>query len=371
MSKTLTIIDGHSQIFRAYYAPFRDLTSPTGEPTRATYVFCTMLLKLLAAKHPDYVAMAIDGPADKLHRRQVYSEYKATRKPVPEDFRPQEKRIFEIVRAMGIPILEAEGHEADDILATACEKLASDDLDVVLVSRDKDLDQLVNDHVVLYDPMNEETFDAEAIEKKKGYTPDQAVEIQTMMGDSSDNIPGVPGVGPKTALQLIAEYGSADGVLQEARRRKDLPTKELTGKLKGKLLERILEAGEEIDLSRRLVTLDRDVPVELPLDDMQYDPAQLAGVRKLFAELGFNRLFDQLADMGVPEADGSPVTTESRAVRRGRTCAADMTYRCVCTLDELDEVVSELANVDSLAIDTETTSIRPMWAELVGISLAW
>ena len=189
MGRALYILDGHSQIFRAYYAPFRLLTSPTGEPTKAVHVFCTMLLRFIAETKPDYLAMAVDGPAEKLKRREAFPEYKITREPRPADFHPQVERIIEIVRAMGIPVLEAAGYEADDILATAAEKFASPQLPVVLVSRDKDLDQLVGPNVTLYDPMKGETLDAEAILATKGYTPAQAVEVQTLAGDSTDNIP--------------------------------------------------------------------------------------------------------------------------------------------------------------------------------------
>ncbi|MDP6045803.1 MAG: hypothetical protein QGG25_09355, partial [Phycisphaerae bacterium] len=178
MARTLYIIDGHSQIYRAYYAPFRDLTSPTGEPTRATYVFCAMLLKFLSARadQGDSVAMAIDGPIKDLNRKDIFSDYKVTRKPAPDDFYPQARRIIEIVKASGIPVLAAKGYEADDIMATAAQRFAADDLQVVLISRDKDLDQLVGPNVVLYDPMKDETYDAAAILAKKGYSPDKAVE---------------------------------------------------------------------------------------------------------------------------------------------------------------------------------------------------
>ena len=180
MPETLYAIDGHSQIFRAYYAPFRDLTSPTGEPTRATYVFTNMLLKFIAEMKPTHLVMAVDGPAKDLKRRALYSEYKITRKPVPEDFFPQEKRIFEIVEAMGVPILRAEGYEADDILATLAERYASKDMHIVLISRDKDLDQLIGPNVVIYDPMKNETIDAAGIEAKKGYPPEKAIEVRRL-----------------------------------------------------------------------------------------------------------------------------------------------------------------------------------------------
>lgn len=357
MAKTLYILDGHSQIFRAYYAPFRDLTSPTGEPTRATYVFCQMLLNFIAEKHPEYLAMAVDGPAEKLKRRAAYSQYKITRKPAPEDFHPQARRIVEIVAAMGIPVLEAEGYEADDILATAVERLAGEDLHVVLISRDKDLDQLIGPHVVLYDPMKDETVDAAALEDEKGYPPEKAVEVQALTGDATDNIPGVAGVGPKTAARLIEKYGTADEVVAHA--------EELTPKLK----ENVLKAAETLALSRALVTLDRHVPIDLHLEAMQLTGIDGEAVRPIFAELGFNRLMDQLDDLGV--GGEGKVDVVAAAAAGGQTSAADFKYECVDTEEGLVKLAGQLAKVRRLAVDTETTSTRPMQAELVGVSLAW
>ena len=357
MAQTLFIIDGHSQIYRAYFAPFRDLTSPTGEPTRATYVFCSMLLKLLADKTPDYIAMAIDGPAKDLRRRAAYADYKITRKPTPDDFHPQAQRIMDIVKAMGIPVLAAEGYEADDIMATAAKQFAGPDLDVVLVSRDKDLDQLVGDHVALYDPTKNETLDAAAIERAKGYPPEKAIEVQTLTGDSTDNIPGVAGIGPKTAAKLIAKYGSAAEVLAHA--------DELTPKQS----ENVKAAADVIELSRQLVTLDAAVPIELDLSAMQFTGIDGAAVGPIFAELGFNRLIDQLVDLGAAEAGKMDV--ESVAADSGRTAAADFDYQCVDTPEALAKLAKQLAGVKRLAVDTETTGTQPMWVELVGISLSW
>ncbi|HUT01097.1 MAG TPA: DNA polymerase I [Phycisphaerae bacterium] len=357
MAETLYILDGHSQIYRAYYAPFRDLTSPTGEPTRATYVFCQMLLKLIQDKKPTYLAMAVDGPAEKLRRRQEYAEYKVTRKPAPEDFHPQAERIIEIVRALGVPILQAEGYEADDILATAAERLGGEGLDVVLVSRDKDLDQLVGEHCVLYDPMKDQTLDAAAIEAEKGYPPAKAVEVQTLTGDPTDNIPGIPGVGPKTAARLIRQYGTAEGVVEHA------------GELTPRLKENVLAGAGTLAVSRRLVTLDRDVPIELDLAAMSWTGIDGEKVRPILAELGFNRLMDQLDALGVG-GEGT-VDVQAAAEARGRTSAADFDYRCVETPEALEALAGRLAGVNRLAVDTETTSTRPMQAELVGLSLSW
>jgi DNA polymerase I len=357
-AKTLCIIDGHAQIYRAYYAPFRDLTSPTGEPTRATYVFCSMLLKFLAARSFDYLAMAIDGPSDKLIRRATYPEYKITRKPTPDDFHPQAQRIISIVRAAGIPVLDLPGYEADDIMATVAKRFAGDDLNVTLVSRDKDLDQLVTAHVSLYDPMKDETFDPATIEAVKGYRPDQAIEIQTLTGDATDNIPGVPGIGPKTAVKLIAKYGTADNVFAHA--------DELTPKQR----ENVLASADTLKLSRELVTLDEDAPLDATLEDFAYTGVNGQALRDVFAELGFGRLIDQLDALGVSGESGD-VDVAKVAAESSLTTAGDFDYVCIDTPEALADLAEQLTSVTTLAVDTETTDVRPVWAKLVGISLAW
>jgi len=362
MPETLYIIDGHSQIFRAYYAPFRDLTSPSGEPTRATHVFCSMLLKFIGDRRPDYLAMAVDGPVEQLHRRELYGDYKVTRKPMPEDLPVQVDRICQIVEAMGIPILRAEGYEADDIMATAAERFASPEMRVVLVSRDKDLDQLVGSDVILYDPMKREEITAQSIERTKGYPPSKAIEVQTLMGDSTDNVPGVPGVGPKKATALIAKYGSAEAVLRHA--------DELTPKLR----QNILASADGLALTRKLVTLDRNVPIDLSLCEMRFTGIRVEPVRAIFEELGFKRLLDEL-DLApaAPRGEAAPPaeTERAEAAPARPDAAAAGRYTCVDSPEALDELASSLAKVKRLAVDTETTSTNPMTAELVGISLAW
>ncbi|MCY2926874.1 MAG: DNA polymerase I, partial [Planctomycetota bacterium] len=360
MAKTLYILDGHSQIYRAYYAlQGGNLTSPTGEPTKAVHIFFAMLFKMIAAKKPDYLAMAVDGPAEKLDRRKLFPAYKAHRKPAPEDFRPQAERIIQIVKAMGIPVLAVEGHEADDIIATAATRFAGAEMDVVLVSRDKDLDQLIGPHVVLYDPMKDQTLDAAAILAEKGYRPDQAVEVQTLCGDSTDNIPGIPGVGEKTAARLIAKYGTADAVLAAAN--------EQTPKLK----ENLLAGAETIVMSRKLVTLKRDVPLPAELAAMEFTGLSPAA-RPILAELGLNALLEKLDTFGVPAAPREDrVDVPPQAGADAPTTAEDFDYRCVNTPEALGDLASQLKGVKRLSVDTETTGTQPMEAQLVGISLAW
>ncbi len=357
MADTLYIIDGHSQIFRSYYAPFRDLTSPTGEPTRATYVFTTMLLKFISENKPSYLAMAVDGPRKDLIRTQRFPDYKAQRKPTPEDLIPQAERIIEIVKALGIPVLEAKGYEADDVMATAVEQLAGNDLRVVLVSRDKDLDQLLGQNVVMYDPMKDETFDESFIEKQKGYSPEKAVEIQTLTGDTSDNVPGVPGVGPKTAVKLINEYGTAEAVVAAA------------DELSPKLRKNLLAFRDRLALTRELVTLRRDVPIELDLESMKADRLEYDAVGPVFAELGFNKLIDTLQELAGHELDIE--LPPAGAGTAGATTADDFAYRLVDTPARLDALAAALVGVDRLAVDTETTGTNTMRCSLVGISLAF
>ncbi|UCD28028.1 MAG: DNA polymerase I, partial [Planctomycetota bacterium] len=189
MAKRFFIIDGLSQIFRCYYAPFRALTAPSGEPTRATYVFTNMLLQLIREQEPDYLVMAMDSAEEEVFRLEVDPEYKANREEAPEDLAPQIDRILEIIKSQGIPILSVPGFEADDVMATLCSRLAKQDIQIFLVSTDKDLHQLLTDRVCMFDPGKDEITGPAELRAKKGYDPEKAVEIQTLVGDSTDNIP--------------------------------------------------------------------------------------------------------------------------------------------------------------------------------------
>jgi DNA polymerase-1 len=378
VAKTLYLIDGHWQVYRAYYAPMRDLHGPGGEPTRATHVFCTWLMKLVGERRPDYLAMAMDCPPETLERTAIFPEYKAQREAPPEDLPPQTERIRQIVAAMGIPLLQQDGAEADDILATLARRFAAEGLQVVLVSRDKDLDQVLGPHVCLYDPTKDEVVDAESLERTKGYTPDKAVEIQALVGDKVDNIPGVPGIGPKTAAKLIGRYGSAEAVVRHA------------DELTPKQAENVRAAAERVAMARRLVELNDRVDLDVSLEEMAFDPSDTAAARPIFEELGFKRLLEQ-TDAGAgnesdsslnadaPPADAPPALHASadagmapaETAPSGMETAGDCEFECIDTPEALDRLVSELEGVGRLAVDTETTSLRPMRAALVGISLAW
>src|SRR5436853_4251278 len=242
MAKSFYIIDGHAQIYRAYFAPFRDLTSPTGEPTKATYVFTQMLLNLVSQRKPDYLAMVIDeGGETEVFRKEIHPEYKANRKSRPDDFTPQEERILQIVRDAGVPIFSKPYYEADDVIATMARQLCDKGYDIYLVSKDKDLRQMLNDCTFMYDVQNDEVIDTKKLEEKVGYSPHEAIEVQTLMGDAIDNVPGIPGIGEKTAAKLIKKYGKADEVLRHL--------DELTPKMR----ENFEKFADRLNVARKLV----------------------------------------------------------------------------------------------------------------------
>ena len=279
--KTFYLIDGHAQIYRAYHAPFRDLTSPTGEPTKATFVFTQVLLNLVDLRKPDYLAMVIDSGDEAVFRKEIDPQYKANRAKRPDDFAPQEERILQIVRDAGIPIYAKPGMEADDLIATLAKRLGSE-FDVFMVSKDKDLRQCVADGVVMYDVVADEVMDAASIREKLGYGPEQAIDVQTLVGDATDNVRGVPGVGEKTAAKLINEYGSVAGVLENA------------DKLTPKLKENVLAFASELERTRTLVTLRTDVEFDFDAAACEFTGLDTDALREHLSELGFKSLIARL-----------------------------------------------------------------------------
>ncbi|MEM7231480.1 MAG: DNA polymerase I [Planctomycetota bacterium] len=345
--KTFYLIDGHAQIFRAYYAPFGQLSSPNGEPTKAVHVFTQMIFNILDEKKPDYIAVALDVGDDSTERKKIYPEYKENRDAAPEDFGPQVTRIVEILETLKIPIYAIKGYEADDIIATAARLLKDEDVELRIVSRDKDLHQVLSEKVLLWDPQVDKTLDGKSLVEEKGYTPEQAVEIQTLTGDSTDNIPGVPGIGPKKALTLITKYGTADAVFDHA--------EELTPKMK----ENVLASKDVLALSRQLVTLDQHVDFPFALEECARGRVTFDGLAPIFRELGFRRLYDGLA---ARTADPAEAPQPKRATGD---------YRQVDTESGLSDLVKSLEGIEAFAIDTETTGLHPIDAELVGLSFSW
>ncbi len=398
--KTLYIIDGYAQFFRAYHAIRTPMTSPvTKEPTNMTFGFVGMLLKLLRGEGamgapPDYVAVALDVSGDRgTFRSQLYEAYKANRDAPPEDLRPQVERCLALLNAVGVPVVGAEGFEADDVIATIATAWSEKhpDVRVRIISKDKDLKQLLGSGTPpteMYDVHTDQLITADSLRDEIGITPSQVIDMLTLMGDTVDNVPGVEGIGPKTAAQLIAEFGTLEAVLAEVEA--DKPEKEW--KIKGKRREKILAARPHLPLSRQLVSLRHDTPVALDLERASTERIDLGALLPILRELGFNRYQDEVRLMlgqseggavtPMPETAASARTSESKSSAPARIvgglfdaiedaaprASVSGRYVCVTTRAQLDEVASAMRAAELVAIDTETTGLRPMWAELCGIS---
>ncbi len=357
MPKTLYLIDGHAQIYRCYYAPFRDLSTPSGEPTKATYVFCQMLFGLCRQRKPDYLAMVIDIGTEPVFRTELLPTYKANRQPPPDDFHPQKERILSILEALHVPIIGVPRFEADDVMATIVSRLANEDVEIFLVSRDKDLEQLLSGRVRMYDPHKNEVIGPAELVAQKGLRPEQVVEVLALMGDTTDNIPGVPGIGPKTAAKLVAKYGSAESVAQHA------------DELSPKMSENIRAFAPNLPAAKELVTLRSDAPVDFSLPACRFTGLHRSILQPMFEELGFSRLLQQLED-GEPLLRGLEQET-AHTPTLPRTTHGRGRYELIDRADKLADFAARLATQPAFAFDTETTGLHPVAAELVGISFSW
>jgi DNA polymerase-1 len=333
--KRLYLIDGSSYIYRAYFA-IRHLSNSKGFATNAVYGFVNMLLKVVREQAPDHLAVIFDarGPT---FRKEIYPEYKANRAQMPEDLVPQIPVIKEIVRAFNMPAIEKEGFEADDIIATLAKKFAAEGMEVTVVTGDKDLMQIVSERIRLLDTMKDKLSGLAEVEERFGGTPDKVIEVQALAGDSSDNVPGVPGIGEKTAVKLIAEFGSVEALLDRV------------DEVKGKMREKLREFGEQARLSKRLVTLVDDMELDLDYDSFALSEPDRRVLTAIFKEMEFHKLVQDFS-------------TEERATGEG--------YRGVLTEAQLDALIAELKQASRFAFDTETTSLNAVRADLVGLSFA-
>jgi len=374
--QTLYLIDGYAQFFRAYHAIRTPMTSPvTGEPTNMTYGFVGMLLKLLRGASdtltgdgaPAALAVALDVSGDRgTFRSRLYPAYKATREEPPEDLKPQVERALSILEAIGVPVLGSEGFEADDVIATIATTYSArhPDVRVRIISKDKDLKQLLGSGTPpteMYDVHTDALITESDLLDELGIRPDQVVDLLTLMGDTSDNIPGVEGIGIKTAAKLLAEHGDLDSVVAAAE----------SGAIKGKRGEKILAAREQLPLSKRLVTLRRDVPIDLELDEARARSFAIERLVPICRELGFNRYQDEIrALLKRDEAGPQGGAGFGTLFEQKGSSDVDGRYTIVTTEKDLGALVDAIERADLLAVDTETTALRPMWADLAGISLA-
>jgi DNA polymerase-1 len=336
-ARTLFLIDGSNQMYRAYHA-IRGLTGPTGKSTNAVYGFVTMLRKLLTDHRPEYIAASFDLPTETF-RAKLAADYKANRSAMPDDLREQIPWVHEACEAMGVPIFTAEGFEADDVIGTLAKKAADAGFQVAIVTGDKDFFQLVGDGIRVYNPRDEGTwYDATGVQEKFGVAPSQVVDVLALMGDTIDNVKGVPGIGEKGARDLIANYGSLDSLLARA--------DEVSQK---KYREGLKTHADGARQSRELVRIHTDVGVEFDPDRFQFRGATRERCYALFSELGFRTLVMEFA----PTAE---------------TVTRD--YKVVASIDELETFVAGIATAPHLALRLVTDGTAPVRATLVGIALS-
>jgi DNA polymerase-1 len=338
----LVLIDGSSYLYRAYHA-LPALTNSQGEPTGALHGVLTMILKLVREEQPAHIAVVFDAPG-KTFRDDIYAEYKATRPPMPDDLRAQVQPILDAVEALGLPLLRVVGVEADDVIGTLSEQAADKGLEVLVSTGDKDLAQLVNDKVTLVNTMDDSRLDRDAVKKKFDVYPEQIVDYLALVGDTSDNIPGVPKVGAKTAAKWLNLYGSAEGILEHGE------------EIKGKVGESLRDNVEKLRLSQTLATIRKDVDLDVTVDDLEATEADIGSLRELYGHYELRsllRLLDEQADepaAPAPEEQGE--------------------YETILSWDAFDRWLRKINTSKLTAFDTETTSLDYMEAEIVGFSLA-
>ncbi|MEK6692852.1 MAG: DNA polymerase I [Nitrospirota bacterium] len=332
----LYLIDGNSYIYRAYYA-IRGLSNSKGLPTNAIYGFTNMLLKVVKDKKPDYVAIAFDSPAP-TERHRLFEAYKAQRPKAPNELVGQIPYIKKIVNAFRIPVLEMEGYEADDILATIAKRGEKEGFDVTIVTGDKDIYQIVGPNIRTYDTMKDKVYEEKDVMEKLGVGPDKVVEVMGLMGDAIDNIPGVPGVGEKTAVELIKEFGSIENLLRN-----------LENVKRPKLKEALKSNTELARLSHRLATIHTDLPMEIDFKDFSLTDPDNETLLGLIKELEFTSLLKALTPHAVLEKKD---------------------YRTVTTEKDFLALLEEIKKAVEISIDIETTGKDPMIAGIVGISIS-
>ena len=378
-SRKLYIIDTLAEIFRAFYAiQTRLVSGVTGEPTNAIYGFMTTVMKLLTDYKAEYIIAAIDMPGDTF-RNELYEEYKGHRRTPPDDLVTQIPRIQQMLETLQIPVIGKPELEADDIIATVAQYILdspdTQDVHVYIISKDKDLEQLLCDRVMMLDLRNDITIDVDVLWENKGIKPDQVIDTLALMGDTSDNVPGVEGIGLKTAAKLIQEFGSIEQIYANI------------DKIKGKRRENLEKAQEYISLSQELVTLKRDADLDFSLDHARFKKPDLSKINPLLEELELKRFYNPLSDLASGNTVTDQVKTEVNTTRKERleamekekeaiidegkfTTAESGDYTAVTTELELDELVKTLAAQEIIAVDTETDGLYRNSA-LCGISFSW
>ena len=344
-SRPFLLVDGSSYLYRAWHVPnLQRLTNAQGEATGAVYGVINMLRSLLAEYDPQYMAVVFDARG-KTFRHEMYADYKANRPPMPEELAAQIEPLHELVRALGLPLLQVSGVEADDVIGTLAARAAELGMDTVISTGDKDMAQLVGPHVTLVNTMSRTTLDSAGVTEKFGVPPERIVDFLALTGDSSDNIPGVPKVGPKTAATWLTTYGTLDEVIAHA------------GEIKGKAGESLRDNLDTLALARALTAIRCDLELEQAPQQLLLQPRDEQRLRELYARLDFRRWLEDL-DSG---AAGAPPST---------AVADQPDYETVLSQERLDAWIARLEQAGQFAFDTETTSLDYMLARIVGVSFA-
>ncbi len=361
----LILVDGSSFLFRAYHA-VPPLTNPNGEPTNAIYGVSNMLRKLIADYHSDYITVVFDAPG-KTFRNALYDQYKAHRPPMPDDLRVQIAPLHQLIRAMGLPLIMESGVEADDVLGALAQHAEQQGLDVIISTGDKDMAQLVNEHIILENTMSNTRMDIQGVFDKFGVRPDQIIDYLALIGDTADNIPGVPKVGPKTAAKWLAQYQSLENLVAHA------------DQITGKIGENLRASLEQLPLAKQLTTIKCDLNLPYGIEDLKQQPMDKAELKNLLAELGFNSWLKMLEASTTlsPGASASPDLKPSSipvpivaAQTELPSEKIDTRYEILLTEQQFNDWLAELDKADLFAFDTETTSLDYSKAQIVGVSFA-
>jgi len=355
-TKPLILVDGSSYLFRAFHA-LPPLTNSRGEPTGAVYGVINMLRKLLKDYQPEYIAVVFDAKG-KTFRDELFEKYKAHRPPMPDDLVVQIEPLHAIVRAMGLPCLIIDGVEADDVIGTLATQASQAGMDTLISTGDKDMAQLVDDHITLINTMTDTVMDTSGVSKKFGVAPHQIIDYLALIGDTSDNIPGIPGVGPKTATKWLAEYDSLDNIVAHA------------ADIKGKIGEKLRDNLDQLPLSRELATIRCDVALDVSPRQLHQGVPDVDVLRKLYQQQEFKRWLAELTSPGssnmIAARDKDAVIADDDVTR----AIQDKKYQTIFTAKALQQWLKKLQRAELFAIDTETTSLDYMNAEIVGISFA-
>ncbi len=339
----LVLVDGSSYLYRAFHVPaLQRLTDSAGRPTGAVFGVANMVRKLRADYGPEHMAVVFDAKG-KTFRDELYADYTANRPPMPEELRAQIEPLHELIEALGIPMPVVAGVEADDVIATLAREAQAAGMDVLVSTGDKDLAQIVNEHVTLINTMSNTVLDRAGVIEKFGVTPEQMIDFLALVGDTSDNVPGVPKCGPKTAAKWLAEYGTLDALIENA------------DAIKGKIGDNLRASLEQLRLSRQLVTVRQDLELDVGPGDLDLAAPDAARLRELLARLEFRTWLAELGDGAAPAA---PAKAEARD------------YRTILTAAELDEWLARLGAADELALETETSSPHYMEAQVVGMAFS-